>query len=349
MNASHLEFLRAVLGPDGAQALCKAIDQHASLEAVLLPRAVLAWVGTAGRLGFDGMVPGGTISLVMTKSELGLTGSVGEDQFKDEPAYRVAARVAVAIGLEPAPGDAPRVDLARLGKTIDTLVKTRAIGDLRKKLLDPNEGYKFHTSHVENGVGGLPETTVRVHSAANEHVGYATFNHHPDGSLSCWGVAVEDAHQRKGIASHMYRLAEQATGKKVRPSTVQTDEGAALWAGNAQQGQFGLTKLELPGRTAMPVDQGGPIGPDKASRQQSAAPKPKAAPKPLKMSERQLCAGCSTCGAKPTVVNGKLKACACWSDLARDLKLEKTESGYSLTFGRTWDGEARAAFLADRF
>lgn len=371
MKPSHIEFLKEVLGDDGAEALQKAIRSRPELEAVVMPRTVLAWVGTAGRLGFQGNVPSSQVALQLTKSEGGLSGTVDGEGFIDRPVYRVAAHVSVLIGLEPAATGAPSLDLARLGKTIDALVKTRYVADLRKKLLDQSAGYVFSHEHKEprgnprlvpmkpddlpmtaapkgwEATGGTPPaTTIHAHTPTGEHVGYATFHHHGD-QLVPFGVAVEDEHQRRGIASHMYRMAEQLTGKKIVPSSVQTTEGAALWQGNAANPQFGgvgLAKLELPGQTAKPQEATGPMEAEQPSRVQRTTKQPK----PLAMSERKLCAACSTCGMAPTVVGNKLRTCECWSDLAGDIKLAKTETGYSVTFGSRWDGEARAAFLADR-
>jgi GNAT superfamily N-acetyltransferase len=107
--------------------------------------------------------------------------------------------------------------------------------NLEKRVLDPNAGYKF--SHGVNA--GMSQ--VHVHTAAGEHVGAATFMHHGPG-LKVGSVVVDDAHQRRGVASAMYAHAEKMTGKKIQPSPVQTPEGQALWAGNAVSPQFGKSE-----------------------------------------------------------------------------------------------------------
>lgn len=109
--------------------------------------------------------------------------------------------------------------------------------DFEKGELDPNAGYKFTHEHHDLGNGNML-TRVNVHGPDGEHVGAATFAHQ-GGNLVPGTVAVDEAHQRKGIASAMYAHAEQHTGKKLIPSPNQTPEGAALWAGNKTKTQFG--------------------------------------------------------------------------------------------------------------
>lgn len=108
---------------------------------------------------------------------------------------------------------------------------------LQKKLLDTSAGYNFQHEHQEvPGIGKI--TKIHAFSPNKEHVGTATFAH-TDKGLTPGSVVVDEDHQRKGIASHMYGLAEKATGKKITPSSNQTPEGQALWSGNAQNKQFG--------------------------------------------------------------------------------------------------------------
>lgn len=108
---------------------------------------------------------------------------------------------------------------------------------LEKAVLDPNAGYKFTHEHHDLGNGNTL-TRVNVHGPDGEHVGAATFAHQ-GGNLVPGTVAVDEAHQRRGIASAMYAHAERQTGKKLIPSPNQTLEGAALWTGNKTKTQFG--------------------------------------------------------------------------------------------------------------
>ncbi len=108
---------------------------------------------------------------------------------------------------------------------------------LEKGVLDPKAGYKFSHEHHDLG-GGNMLTRVNVHSAAGDHVGAATFTHQGE-HIVPGTVAVDEDHQRRGIASAMYGHAQKMTNKLIKPSPNQTPEGAALWAGNKAKKQFG--------------------------------------------------------------------------------------------------------------
>jgi len=313
-------FLREVLGPDGAEALFKAVRRSPVLSQVLVPRTIISWTLSASAYGYQGPLPGLTKSFVeFRKSESpGLySGSltVGDDTipFTNTTLYRLAAHVAIALGTEPGAvhADLRDLDLARLGKSIDILTKARllkaqpapriishhgqldvihdpvgthpfsvrdrvtgrliidrlptladaqkiahlqgvvregALGKvedvdhLDKIQLDPSLGYKFSHEHHDLG-NGQAITKINVHDFAGGHVGAATFKHHGN-NLVPSTVVVDDDHRRKGIASAMYAHAEKHSGKSVIPSKLQTQEGQALWAGNAKQGQFGKGELE---------------------------------------------------------------------------------------------------------
>lgn len=253
-NQIHQRFLTSVLGEDGFRALEKAAARVPALMDVLLPRTILAWAQTAIKMDYDGFVPGTASNFVVAKSEKGMySGSLGNYSFEGESLFHVVASVALALGVEPEVSEVPGDALQKLGKSIDLVVTSRAgVKErlLQKKILDnENAGYKF--SHVHEGpaaLGGPQYTTVNAHSPSGEHIGYAKFLHHPDGkSMSAFGVGVDDDHQRKGIASHMYSMAQKLTSKAVVPSKIQTDEGAALWSGNAKQAQFGKNQAASSG------------------------------------------------------------------------------------------------------
>lgn len=469
----RLDFLDEVLGTAGARALRKAIERQPTLEPLLVPRAVLAWVAMAARLGYEGPVPAHDVSVRLAKSEHGFSGSVGDVEFANETLYRVAARVAVAMGVDGQLPDARSLDLERLGKSLDALVKARVVAELRKAVLDPKSahdaGYRFDVSHR-----GDHTTTVRAsfwqgHSLLP--VGEVDFHHTPVGTMTASSAQVAQAHTRKGIASHMYRLAEQATGKKIEPSKGQTTAGKALWEGSGPASaapQFGkaqveyrdqtfsddtgeynvgkiidyarqhttpedldvselaathfhpsqqgntdeppgspefvaranradashpivvfqypdgkwvadgahrlwqahargmktikgfllhhshlrnveMQKIEMPGQTAKPTEQGGAIAPQAPSRQQKAPAAPRA-PKPavLKLSEADLCRPCATCGGKSAIVGSRLRSCMCYRELG-DVVLKKTAAGdFEVAFGSRWDDDARVLFLSER-
>lgn len=352
-------FLQEVLGSDGAALLVKTMKRIGSIENALVPRTILAWVGIAGRLGHDGELPGlaGTFARIQ-KSEAGYSGEIKIEetsyQFADASTYQVASAVAVAIGYDTELSAGNSKELARLGKSIDLLVKSRlANAVLQKRMLDPNLGYKLQHQHEEFNIGGQihKRTVVTAHAPNGNQVGEAEFVHHNDGSMESMSTDVHPAHQRLGLASAMYAHAEKITGAKITPSENRSPAGKALWAGNAAQQQFG--KTELPGMTAMPEKPAGPQEAQAPSRQQAAAPVKSRIPKitrtpavpktqPLHMSEKQLHAKCKACGGG-MMKNEAFTNCLCWRSMAATLT--KSNGAYVLNFSSDWDAESVAAFV----
>lgn len=253
MQPRQYSFLVSVLGEDGARALKKAAERSDALGQALLPRAILSWLGLASRWDYEGGLPGVENTYVAFKKseDERLSGSIalGGDVYDFEGAspYHVAATVGVVLGMDDSPlhPSVRDLDLARLGKSIDALVKYRAASqELAKRLLDPSEGYSITPGDQSDGI-----THIVAHDRDGNQVGVAKLQHLEDGTLQPFIVAVDDDHQRKGLASAMYAHAEKLTGKKIVPATHQTAEGAALWAGNSKQAQFGGTpppKFQVP-------------------------------------------------------------------------------------------------------
>ena len=73
-------------------------------------------------------------------------------------------------------------------------------------------------------------------------VGSATVHAHPHDHTKLMSAYtnVDEAHQRKGLASAMYALAEQKLGRKFGPAIHQEDPGKKLWADPNRQ--FGKTE-----------------------------------------------------------------------------------------------------------
>lgn len=138
MNDRKLQLLVGILGQDGAAALRKAVERSVELEAVLVPRAILAWLGVAGRSDYNGTVPGMADSqMQFAKSENAFTGSVKVDGrsigFAKADIFQLASAIAVAIGADQSPADVKDIELFRLGKSIDMLAKARILaGQLAK-------------------------------------------------------------------------------------------------------------------------------------------------------------------------------------------------------------------------
>jgi hypothetical protein len=138
MDVIRYGFLVATLGEDGAQALAKAAERAPVLQAVLVPRAILAWLQNVE--DFEGELPGVENSyLCFSKSENTYTGTVslGDTAYGFEAAtpLQLAASIGIALGvdadaLDPSLKD---VDLQRLGKSVDILVRARrTVADIRK-------------------------------------------------------------------------------------------------------------------------------------------------------------------------------------------------------------------------
>jgi GNAT superfamily N-acetyltransferase len=81
--------------------------------------------------------------------------------------------------------------------------------------------------------GGVGELQLRYSGKTNRSA--TAYSHQ---------VYVHPDHRRKGVASAMYRHAEQVLGVKMVPSKDRTKDGKALWVGNKGDPQFG--KVELP-------------------------------------------------------------------------------------------------------
>lgn len=131
MDDRKLGFLTAVLGLDAAKALAKAAERSKPLGHALVPRAIMSWVSSVGDT-FEGEIPGVTNSyLCFQKTELGFAGSItiGDDvySFGSASNFHVGACVSVAVGSHEDQVDTGirDLDLDRLGKSIDFLVKGR--------------------------------------------------------------------------------------------------------------------------------------------------------------------------------------------------------------------------------
>ncbi len=122
-------FLVAVLGKAGAKALTALADSSELVDAVLTPRAAMAWLHASS--SHNGTVPGlPDTALTLVKTETGYTGEVrlaaGNHVFTSTAIEHVAAAITLAVGEPVAARPGLRdVDLARLGKTLDLLAKAQ--------------------------------------------------------------------------------------------------------------------------------------------------------------------------------------------------------------------------------
>jgi hypothetical protein len=132
-------FLSAVLGPEGADALLKAVVRSPELGNALVPRTVFAWLSTL--LGdFEGSVPGSGTAIALQKTESGYHGHIGSGdslfRFENSSIFQVVASVSVALGVTH-DQVSPRIrdfDLDKLGKSIDLIAKSQFVTrELQKK------------------------------------------------------------------------------------------------------------------------------------------------------------------------------------------------------------------------
>jgi len=120
-----------------------------------------------------------------------------------------------------------------------------------------------------------------------------------------------------------------ALGKEGDPSDVHWAETPTLGKGEK-------------GAAAAPQSPGAPMAPQAPSRKQPSlkSPKPPTVPLPKVQKSSDGSWSCTTCGGKNSINNSKLSSCICWRDLAKDVKLEKTEAGYDISFGKKWDKDS---------
>jgi hypothetical protein len=149
-------FLSEIIGEDGSRALDGAIRRFPLLKDVILPRAIISWVSTVGKLGYEGEVPGIENSYLSFKKNEDdtYTGALTiKDElyvFNKEDLLHVSASLGVALDLDvmPIESNLKKHDLTQLGRGIDVLVKTTLI----KKSKEYNELLK--NNFMAGGTGG---------------------------------------------------------------------------------------------------------------------------------------------------------------------------------------------------
>ena len=164
MSDALLSFMRAVLGEDATTALMKAGERSEALAAVIGPRTVLGWCLLASRWPYDGVVPGHDDSLLhFKKSEKGLTGiiAMGSEQldFENAQPENLASMMCVGLGCQLAlvksEGVGP-VAMAKLGETIDLMVKARVVSLLKAEVPQCKECHRFFSADDKHSPGKCP-------------------------------------------------------------------------------------------------------------------------------------------------------------------------------------------------
>jgi 8-oxo-dGTP pyrophosphatase MutT (NUDIX family)/GNAT superfamily N-acetyltransferase len=88
------------------------------------------------------------------------------------------------------------------------------------------KGYPYHTNPFN----------ITAHDENDDEVGHALVYHHglptdpTPPKMMVSDVEVDEEHQRQGLATQMYVLAEKLAGKKLHPYPEQYDDGKALWS-----------------------------------------------------------------------------------------------------------------------
>lgn len=135
MDERKYAFLKAVLGTDGATSLKKAADKYGDLEGAIVPRAIMAWLGVVARSDYEGGLPGVEDSyLDFAKNEDGTySGSIaigeGVFPFQNANVFHLAASVALSLGATLDAENLKDVDMVKLGKSIDILVKAKFLSE----------------------------------------------------------------------------------------------------------------------------------------------------------------------------------------------------------------------------
>jgi hypothetical protein len=119
------KFFEAILGASGAEVMQRLVKASADLEGFLSPRVVVGWLRHVDY--GDVEIPPGCPLATLKKTGHGFNGSTtiqGLDYiFEHSTEEHVAAVVALAVDAKPVVAATRDVDLAKLAKTVDLLIK----------------------------------------------------------------------------------------------------------------------------------------------------------------------------------------------------------------------------------
>ena len=356
LTATQAAFMASVLGADGAEAIVRAVRKSEDLGRLLVPRTLLSWSALVGQYGFEGPIPGVERSWIsFSKSESGYSGAltVGNDSipFTDASIYRLAAHLAVVLEVgDSAPSPrAQGLDLTRLGKSIDLLVRTRAVGEALKKAAPFSMPGAAEGAKRKAIFAGIPGRSPGMPPGASVTA--------PPGPGTAAGMAPTKPHGATGPAMKPPSPQGGLSGGSSfsMPSTAESQHRAAIMQSapktpvpvapvqaptKVDKGEESAAKTELPGQQAKPLQQVGAIAPVAPTKQ----PKQKAPPKPklpgLKVAKHELGVACNVCG-RVQFLGQKFVGCICLSLLAKSVHATPIATGdVVLTFGSGWDMDA---------
>lgn len=412
MNRQSKEFLVGTLGAIGAKAILKALERAPELESAIIPRTALSWATLIAKAEIPGNIPGLDAKLSLKKTEKGYSGNISLEQpfdFEDDSLTHIAAALSVALDFSYKKEDPKAIDLARLGKSIDLLVKTNFVDQVRAlqkieinnapvmQILSPHVPEKgkatnvisnpagtlngqpvFH--HIYLGASGHGSVVHSISTSSDPHDKVAALGtihgiespvqeiKRGDGIGSApWGdgtafsvgrSAVRSDARNQGVGHLLYSKALQHHGRMVSDSYVSSGaskvwgkllgspgaSGALGKVGDPSDVHWAESSLGKGEKSAVAAPQapGAPSAPQAPSRRQPSLKSPKI-PKPSLPKIQKSSDGdwiCSTCGGKNSINNGRLLSCLCWRDLADDVKLAKSDSGYEISFGKKWDKDS---------
>lgn len=137
------QFLKYALGPRGAKILSTLAKHSTEVADILASRVVIGWLNHGD---IATLPPSIDFPATLSKSESGWSGRASLNgmvhQFSDVSTEHVAAVVSMIIGLPAKSIRVNNLDLARLGKTIDLLVKAQTMSHDA-----PDRG--AHAGHIE--------------------------------------------------------------------------------------------------------------------------------------------------------------------------------------------------------
>ena len=91
------------------------------------------------------------------------------------------------------------------------------------KIIDLDDGF-YKVWALDKNLEKVGEGIFRINSSS---VSWTEIR--PDNSLHVTSVDVHENHQRKGLATEMYRLIEDYTQKKILPGSFQSPAAQELW------------------------------------------------------------------------------------------------------------------------
>jgi GNAT superfamily N-acetyltransferase len=194
-----------------------------------------------------------------------------------------------------------------------------------------NEGYSFKQMVSNDG-----NLRITAHSPDGQEVGWYSFVPAGNNSLHADSSETHLEHQRKGLATAAYSLAEKHFGRKLTPETsIQSPSAKALWAQKTRP--FG--KVEQPGTSSKPTPQQEAIKPE-APQFQTTQPKPPPKAQTVRISKSESVVKCSMC-RRPQFVDGTFRGCLCFRELSKAVTILKADDrGYTLRFDAEWDTDA---------